>query len=329
VRAPTAPTPLLSAFVDAISWRPGASILPVLAAHLDVLADRTSHLVETAPAPERAVLVDQLEGLERDLEGGALSALTWPPVSAALLGRAPRPTTAGGLATLLLAEVAAVPPFGSVAPTWREAAWLTADAPGRPVAPDGWVVAAAAVPPAWEVLGRCGDDVADFVRSATRVVIPRTDDPAVTGSWSTDELVGASLVVNADRQEPASLAASLVHEAVHHGQGMVEVVHPFVVDRALVAGRQRLPSPWTGVPLTGRSLLAACFVWYSLAAFWNRAGPAVGWGLADAGIRRAAVGFLDGDPAAAVRRMAWALDPEVVDLVAELQATVRERWGDA
>jgi hypothetical protein len=27
--------------------------------------------------------------------------------------------------------------------------------------------------------------------------------------------------------------------------------------------------------------------------------------------------------------MAWALDPEVVDLVAELQATVRERWGDA
>lgn len=310
----------LDAFAAVISWAPGASVRPILGGYLDVLADRA------AVALARSGGAARLDALEGRTPGGLLAVLTWPPVAAALLGRSPASPESmlGGWP-----GHPPVPVLGAGPAVLRRPAWLHGEGPGVDLAGADWVASGERLVAAWSVLDAVGDDVAGVARLLTRVICPRHDArPDVVGSWSTDELIGCTVVVGAGRHaDPATLAELLVHEAVHHCQGMVEVARPFVVDRALTAGPERHPSPWTGVPLTAKSLLAACFVWFSLAHLWERARPVLGDRRVDGGLRRAVRGFVDGDPAGTVAGFAWALDPDVPEVVARLQGEVRRRWG--
>jgi len=107
---------------------------------------------------------------------------------------------------------------------------------------------------------------------------------------------------------------------------MLEVSRSFVSNARLAADETRYVSPWTGTKLTAKSFLGACFVWFSLAHFWERAHGVVDEETRVVGLHKAVVGFLAADPAADVRRFAWALDPQIPDLIAAIQATARQRW---
>lgn len=283
----------------------------IVAGYADLLARRLGPLAATLPAAERDLVLEAVADTDQS-PGGVLAALMAPPVAAQLLAR----RTVAGSAARLADEMrrAAGTAFDAVPPTVTDASWLTEQGDGarwQPVnGPD--------VTPGWDLLRERAPNQFETARVSTRAVIhavPADSRGSVPGSWSTDELIGCTVLVNA-RQEPAWLAESLLHEAVHHLQGMVEARTPFIQDPALVRSADRFASPWTGAPLTAKSLLAACFVWYALLIFATGAGLT---GLAE----RAASGFIDGDPAALVGQYAAALDPDVVATVEDVQETAR------
>ncbi len=303
----------LDAFVGAITGDTAAAG-SILTRYADLLAGRLGSFLGALQAPERDVVAHALDTADA-LPGGALSAIIWPPVAAHLLGRrAVQPSVEQFTAELRAGAALALDAEAQVA---EFAPWLAEQVNGG----KAWTAGPTSpVQPGWQRLERCAPDVASVTRAATRVIVERAAaDVRTTGSWSTDELIGCTVLINAkQRPDPEWLAECLLHEAVHHWQGMVEASSPFIRDPALVQRSDRFRSPWTGSALTAKSLLAACFVWYALAEFWARANaPAMTW--------RAARGFVEGDPEALITAFADALDPDVPRVIADLQARVRSR----
>jgi HEXXH motif-containing protein len=190
--------------------------------------------------------------------------------------------------------------------------------------------AAGRVDRACALVDQLGERVSALTRTCTRVVLLRASEAGQVGSWSTDELIGCTVLLNADSEDFSigALAEAIVHEAIHHVQAMFEISRPFVVDASVAVSPSRYTSPWSGRPLTAKSLLAACFVWYSIAAMWARAGEDVEDTDALAAHRwHASSGFVTGDPAGMVAEFGWALDPEIPAVVSALQDTVRSQWA--
>lgn len=295
-----------------------AAAATILVSYVHVLADRVGALVSDtaqvgsdAAGHRRGVVAVALQRCG-ELPAGELGALTWPPVAARLLGRVVEQDPAVVVADLEAGARAVLGEPVVLQDPW----WLRGRAPGT--------TAVTTVVP-WDdgfaVLERLG--AAAFTRTFTRTLTARAgEDPALEGSWSSDEVIGSTVLMAPQRLDVPFVAESLLHEAVHHCQGMYEVAGgAFVRDAALVTRSQRYASPWTGQALTAKSLLAAVFVWYVLALSWS--GDAAHRHRAD----RAARGFIAGDPAGSVASFGWALDPEVPPLVASLESEIRGRFG--
>lgn len=315
--------PDLDIFVRTITWADPESLVSVLTSYLDVLVEQIRRLLAAEKAYAVGSIIKQIETIEKHFTGGSVSALTWPPVAGGLLGRLGPDAP---VKQLLRSEP--FTPLGQTPAALRAPVWLRDYGPGTVLPPEIWKTQTGVLEPAWRFLAGCGEDIVDFAQTCTRTITLRsTSQQGVTGSWSTDELIGCTVLVNAHlHDEPAFLAEFLVHEAVHHAQGMFEVFRPFIRDVSLVNEGARYTSPWTGAELTAKSFLAACFVWFSLAHLWERAEGVANSRTRTDGIRRAARGFLTGDPASTVRLFSWALDAEVAEVVTTIQETACQRW---
>ncbi len=321
--------PPLQPFVELIGWEGGGQPIVVLGEYADALALRLVRLTgDPASASGPAAMAVALDLLDVRCAGGVVSGLTWPPVAAMLLGRWPRPPTLTELERLLIDQPArpVLAPGNAVVP---ESDWSHGVGPGTSLGENRWLGAVKRVDRAWELVDRLGGPVSGLVRTCTRLILLRGSEAGEVGSWSTDELIGCTVLLNADVDDftVATLAEAIVHETIHHVQAMFEVGRPFVTDPSLAASPARYDSPWSGQPLTAKSLVAACFVWYSLARMWDRVD-----GAADAGTKadhlwRASRGFVAGDPAGQVAGLAWALDREIPAVISTLQDAVRTRWA--
>jgi hypothetical protein len=117
-------------------------------------------------------------------------------------------------------------------------------------------------------------EAAAFVASFTHLVVLRADpvDEAGFRSGSLAGYPGLTILVNphADRCSVEVMVDALVHEAIHGAiYTFEEIVAPLLSTRA--SDEIRLTSPWTGASLTIDSYVQACFVWYGLYRFWDRA----------------------------------------------------------
>lgn len=309
----------LERFIAAISWEQPNDTEGIVCDFLNALIERFAKLVATTEGEDRRLLLSMID----DSDGpGLVERLSWPPLSRILLGRAPIGWLSGDILLPQERIVALAPPV------MHRVGWLETEMNRR-----GWEPTHASVEPpfatAFDLLNACGSDVATFVSLCTRVIIPVRSSDSVVGSWSSDELIGATVLVNHDRiSDHASIAEALVHEAVHHSQAMVEVRTPFITHPGLAARFERYPSPWTGAPLTAKSLVGACPVWFSIAHFWRRAAGHVGRGIAEARMHRAIRGFQDPDLARNLADFKWALDPDVLECIDMMRTKALRKWRD-
>lgn len=161
-----------------------------------------------------------------------------------------------------------------------------------------------------------------FAAGHLRTIIALTDParPGVYRSVSSRAFAGKATLVNPQLADISSerFADSLVHEAVHAYLYELEQARPWV----LAGGGQReMRSPWTGNLLRIDSYLHACFVWYALAKFWERAlaGGVFRRREADLLHARAVTGFDRGEIADTLRPHAAQVHPPVVEQILQLR----------
>lgn len=317
----------LDRFVDVIAWRGGTETLSIFSRYTDTLAQRFVDMVgRLRCASERDAMVELLTSLDETYRNGVVVGLTWPPVAAMLLGH-----RAGRWSLRELQHLLATPgdldAITAKSVTIPEPAWFGAAGPGHPLTGKEWHRAAEMVDDAWGLVDRMGEAVSALARAHTRAVVLRGSDPGQIGSWSTDELVGCTVLVNAHTAafDVATIAEAIVHEAVHHTQGMFETQRSLLRAGSTAAATGSFPSPWTGRALTPKSLLAACFVWYSIASLWASVGDAVEGAVRVSHLSRAANGFVSGNPAQTVEAFASLLEPDVLPTIHLMQAEIRSR----
>lgn len=112
---------------------------------------------------------------------------------------------------------------------------------------------------------------AHIIRLFIKVIIPRKEGsrPNWLGTSSTPSYIGRTIFRNGGDMDLAMLADGLVHESIHALLYTTELFKPFVAASAPTARLVR--SPWSDNLLSLRTYVHACFVWYGLANFWNRA----------------------------------------------------------
>jgi hypothetical protein len=162
-------------------------------------------------------------------------------------------------------------------------------------------------PAAWDVVHRF----------APIVVLRRDAARDEFLSSSSPRLPGRSVLINPQHAGLAELAEALLHEAIHAVLNAEQLVRPFVLDHAGLAA-QPLRSPWSGNTIAADALLEACFVWFGLVRFW-RCYTVDG----DALLRRAAGGFLRGDPAALLSPYDASLARDVLPTIRSMQADIK------
>ena len=301
----------LERFMAAIAWEQANAAEEIVCDYVETLIERFANLVLTMEGGDRGRALSMLN----EAGGGSVlvARLSWPPISRTLLGRAPDGSWPGDMSPTPERIVPRMPPL------MRCVGWLETDLGKR-----GWrpheVLATSRLAEAFALLGTCGPDVEDFVSLCTRVIVPLRAPDGVLGSWSSDEWIGCTVLVNHDNiQHPALLAEQLVHEAVHHCQAMVESRKPFIIRPELANRSERYPSPWTGAPLTAKSLIGACAVWFSIVHFWLRAQDHVDAAIVEAGKHRAIRGFEGSELQRYLADFRWALDADVPDLVSAMR----------
>jgi hypothetical protein len=144
--------------------------------------------------------------------------------------------------------------------------------PGAPLGVEDGLAAVRKLGLVWSEFAACAPAILAFVeRFTASVVLQATDNADALGSWSSDEYVGRTVLMNAHRPGATTglLAEMLVHEAIHSCVYMVELEEPLLKDRALVRSSARIPSPWSGNSLTVNSFVSACFVWFGLTQLWT------------------------------------------------------------
>jgi hypothetical protein len=117
--------------------------------------------------------------------------------------------------------------------------------------------------------------VADLIARFVQVILLRTDRSRTDfSSGSYRRYIGRIILGNphAESVSDITLAEAMVHEAIHALLYMTLYPVPWGVDNGHTdAAAGRVVSPWTGARLKVSSFLQACFVWYGLLQFWDRA----------------------------------------------------------
>jgi hypothetical protein len=184
---------------------------------------------------------------------------------------------------------------------------------------------------AWQAIASEGGTAGECVAAWTRVIVAQPDGSGQFWSGTNGEYVGRVVLVNV--QDPRvtleEIMDAVVHEAIHGLLYMHESVEPWVSDPALYTAEPAVTSPWSGSPLPLRPFMQACFVWYGLAMFWA---PQIGNPRFDAErvhylLRRAIGGFASDSLLDLLAPYEDAVRPDMLELIAELQRTVRSLMG--
>jgi hypothetical protein len=184
---------------------------------------------------------------------------------------------------------------------------------------------------AWRGILAAGGTTAGCVAAWTRVIVPQSSPSGLFWSGSNGEYVGRVVLVNIaeERVSIEEIVDALVHEAIHGFLYMHESLEPWVLDLSLYTDEGAIVSPWSGTLLPVRPFMQACFVWYGLTMFWAQH---VGSGAFDQErtyylLGRALAGFRGDSLADLLAPSRDAIRPELVDLIDELQQTVRSLLG--
>ena len=161
------------------------------------------------------------------------------------------------------------------------------------------------------------------IQASVRVILGITtpDIPLLTAGASTRRLTGRVLVTNAhtDVWEPARLADTLVHEAIHSVIYKLELAVPLFSDESAALSLNAV-SPWSGRTLNLHSFVHACFVWYGLCRFWSLDTEGVGAFFHE----RARKGFAKRSPLDAIDKEGRKiLHPYICSAMASMHANAR------
>jgi hypothetical protein len=308
----------LERFILAISWKRSEATEDIVCDYVETLISCFANLVKTTGGSGCDGAMSVLADID---ESRLLECLLWPPFGRILLGRSAERLLPRSVSRPLdVLSVAHIPPV------IHEVEWLNAELNKREWTPDR-DIAASTLAAAYGLLSSCGSEIVNFVSQCTQVIIPVHSLGGTLGSWSSDELIGCTVLVNPHRINVAGvLAEQLVHEAVHHCQAMAECRRPFIKYPELSAQPERFQSPWTGTLLTAKSLLGACAVWFSIAHFWARARDYIEADIAEAALNRAVRGFEGPELRRYVSDFEWALDSGIVDLIELMRTEVLRQW---
>ena len=176
---------------------------------------------------------------------------------------------------------------------------------------------------------------ADLILTTTKAIACKRDliDRHSFGSSSWSWQIGKVGLSNPDLDSVTveMLANALVHESIHSILYMIEVHKPFICLKE--AERTQITSPWSQRSLYLPSFLHACFVWFGLFSFWERARGVGVFNEHESQIlhTRSGAGFLDGPLVARLDGVKESLDPDVLRAIAFMQETVLGQmsmvWG--
>jgi HEXXH motif-containing protein len=184
----------------------------------------------------------------------------------------------------------------------------------------------ARVEAAWQGIRATPGSAADAVAAWTRVVVVQSEASGKFWSGSNGQYIGRVVLANVDSPGTPveDVADALVHEAIHGFLYMHECVQPWVRGYSLYTDEGAIISPWSGALLPVRPFMQACFVWYGLAMFWaqHMDGDIFARDRARFLLFRAVTGFRKGALADHLQPWRDEVEPEMVELIAELQRIV-------
>jgi HEXXH motif-containing protein len=138
--------------------------------------------------------------------------------------------------------------------------------------------------------------VADELVRGCGIVLVVVEQAGARLSSSTHGLYVGRITLASERWATVpveDVADALVHEAIHCLLLMLEYEDPLLSDDLAADALPPVESPWTGNPLPVPTYLHACYVWFGLASFWQRAVEAQAFSAAGAErlLERARKGF--------------------------------------
>jgi hypothetical protein len=115
--------------------------------------------------------------------------------------------------------------------------------------------------------------LANFIGSYVKSIVLRKDltNAYTFQSSSCNGYIGQMVLLNPHLPhiQIELIAESLVHEAIHSLMWRAEVLTPIIKNPSL--SMETVISPWSKMDIHYYTLLQACYVWYGVANFWNKA----------------------------------------------------------
>jgi hypothetical protein len=166
----------------------------------------------------------------------------------------------------------------------------------------------------------------ELIKQYVKVIIPLKVKKGI-GSTSQPRFPGRVLLRGTDRCSAAALASALVHESIHQLIYVLEYAGAFIMRDAEPRNNLQIKSLWTGRDLELHSFLHACFVWYGLGKFWERAGNLDVFEKAevDRELERSLRGYRGENPAQLLQPFAGVVRQDVITVAGMLQQRLTER----
>jgi len=118
---------------------------------------------------------------------------------------------------------------------------------------------------AWRLIVEHLPEYAEVLPSGLTSIVPQPAVPFRLPSASTGEAFGSAVIAAPDAEEPATLAAALVHEFQHiRLGGLLELVRLHDDDRT-----ERLYAPWREDPRPLGGLVHGIYAFFGVSAFWR------------------------------------------------------------
>ncbi len=167
-----------------------------------------------------------------------------------------------------------------------------------------------------------------IVANLVRNIVLRADAGRPGECWAATSglAIGRVVVINPHIGPLAMLGEALLHEATHCALDIVELEHPLLRHAQFMSHDARVPSPWSGNPLSAHALLHATVVWAVLLGYWTSAGEHTDDGeLVRGRTQYIRDGFSRADPSMLLAPVADVLSERAPDVVALAWASVAAR----
>jgi hypothetical protein len=167
---------------------------------------------------------------------------------------------------------------------------------------------------------------AELIKQYVKVIIPIKVKKGI-GSTSQPRFPGRVLLRGTERSSAAALASALVHESMHQLMYVLEYAGAFIMKDAEQKNNLQIKSLWTGRDLELHSFLHACFVWYGLGKFWEKARDVDVFEKAEVEreLDRSFRGYRGQNPSQLLQPFAGLVRQDVITVAGTLQTRLTER----